>query len=135
MIAPAVATTTAVFKLAGELVRLDLYNCSLAGPIPASLGECTLLRELHLHFNRLTGEVPASLARCTRLCVLELSANRLSGVADLEGWSALGNLASLDLWNNGFDDPDALKARLVDVLPACRVTAVPTPCHIAVPVG
>ena len=61
--------------------------------------------------------------------------DRLSGVADLEGWSALENLASLDLWNNGFDDPDALKARLAGVLPACRVTAVPTPCHIAVPVG
>ena len=87
---------------AGRVTRLQLPGNGLAGPIPASLGELSLLRNLDLgirwdaasqsHKNALTGPIPPALGRLANLAVLDLGANGLTGPIPAE----LGNLVNLE---------------------------------------
>ena len=87
---------------AGRVTRLQLPGNELAGPIPATLGELSLLRNLDLgirwdaasqsHKNALTGPIPPALGRLVNLAVLDLSANGLTGPIPAE----LGNLVNLE---------------------------------------
>ncbi|GJT69335.1 kinase-like domain-containing protein [Tanacetum coccineum] len=73
-------------KNSTKLEALTLYNCNLMGVlpisiglIPDSLGNLSLLTELHLDSNNLEGHIPSCLGKCKELTVLSLRDNRLSG--------------------------------------------------------
>ena len=74
----------------GRVTGLELPGNELAGPIPAALGELTLLRDLDLGSrwdstvqqsveNTLTGPIPAELGNLTNLEWLSLAGNELTG--------------------------------------------------------
>lgn len=63
----------------GRVVKLDLSNNNLQGPIPRALSELTALTILDLYRNRLDGPIPTALGDLTELTFLGLSNNRLSG--------------------------------------------------------
>ena len=103
---------------AGRVTRLELPGNGLAGPIPATLGELALLRNLDfgsrqdsaaqqpLSFknNMLTGPIPAELGNLANLERLDLDGNALTGPIPAE----LGNLANLerlDLDGNALTGP------------------------------
>ena len=78
---------------AGRVIRIDLAGASLAGSIPAELGDLSGLRTLLLHSNSLTGSIPAELGNLSNLTSLELSNNALTGSIP----AGLGDLSSLTL--------------------------------------
>ena len=78
---------------------LELYNASLAGSIPAELGNVDWLETLLLHGNSLTGSIPAELGNLSWLQTLSLHSNSLTGSIPAE-LGNLSNLTSLDLSNN-----------------------------------
>ena len=85
----------------GRVVRLDMSNNNVSGPIPAQLGELSLLTELKLYRNELTGQIPSEWANLENLELLYLSRNQLDG----EIPAFLGDLTSLErlhLNNNNF---------------------------------
>lgn len=67
-----------LFKLL-HLSKLSLYNCSLYGEIPTSLGNLSRLTILDFSYNALVGQVPESLGNLSRLSFLDLSNNKLVG--------------------------------------------------------
>ncbi|KAM5548871.1 putative LRR receptor-like serine/threonine-protein kinase [Rosa sericea] len=83
----------------GSLRVLDLTSCSVNGPIPLSLGNCTNLTGLSLSRNNLTGTIPASLSNLVGLLVLDLSQNGLTGSIPTS-FGNLGNLSVLDISGN-----------------------------------
>ena len=64
----------------GRLTFLWLYDDSLSGEIPESIGKLTSLDTLNLSYNQLTGNLPKSIGRLTRLNWLYLYLNQLSGM-------------------------------------------------------
>jgi Leucine-rich repeat (LRR) protein len=62
-----------------HVVELNLYDCNLVGPLPASISNLSHIQNLNLGLNHLTGAVPASLGNCTMLTSLSLSANQFTG--------------------------------------------------------
>ena len=84
---------TARTAAVSRLERLDLSGNSLAGEIPAALGNLVDLRYLDLSENALTGAVPAALGSLTKLEVLKLHGNTgLTGMLP----PTFVNLARLD---------------------------------------
>ena len=61
------------------LVKLDLSNNKLPGPIPAVLGQLGALTELCLDSNELSGAIPAELGQLGALTLLWLFDNQLTG--------------------------------------------------------
>ncbi|RCV38306.1 hypothetical protein SEVIR_8G140600v4 [Setaria viridis] len=74
-----------------NLQYLELYDNSLNGTIPATLGNLTKLISLDLYENQLTGEIPATLGAISNLRYLRLHENNLTGAIP----TSLGNLTSL----------------------------------------
>ncbi|OEL29172.1 Somatic embryogenesis receptor kinase 1 [Dichanthelium oligosanthes] len=74
-----------------NLQYLELYDNSLNGTIPATLGNLSKLISLDLYENQLTGEIPATLGAIGTLRYLRLYENNLTGVIP----TSLGNLTSL----------------------------------------
>ncbi|XP_062197746.1 disease resistance protein BAK6-like [Phragmites australis] len=74
-----------------NLQYLELYENSLNGTIPATLGNLTNLVSLDLWDNLLTGAIPTSLGAISTLRFLRLYENNLTGAVP----SSLGNLTSL----------------------------------------
>ena len=62
----------------GRVTGLQLFNSSLSGPIPESLGDLTNLKGLDLSHNSLSGPIPESLGGLD-LGELTLGLNELSG--------------------------------------------------------
>eukprot|EP01018_Ginkgo_biloba_P031236 Gb_35071 [translate_table: standard] len=83
------------------LTDLDLYNNSLAGPIPHELGRLEKLRYLYLPSNKLEGSIPVALAGCGNLLELSLEDNYLTGSIPSE-LSRLTRLEVLRLGSNDF---------------------------------
>ncbi|KAL6654821.1 hypothetical protein ACP70R_008286 [Stipagrostis hirtigluma subsp. patula] len=78
-------------------LRLDSFN--LSGRISPSLGNLSLLRELHLSNNLLTGKMPPELGELIRLQVLNLSTNHLQGSIPVT-MGGCAKLKTIDLGNN-----------------------------------
>ena len=92
----------------GRVTELDLSDNSLAGDLPAELGDLANLKELELggdyyctvdscqpdspSANQLTGEIPPELGDLSNLEVLVLDANQLTG--EIPVW--LGDLSNLE---------------------------------------
>ncbi|CAO2144244.1 unnamed protein product [Urochloa humidicola] len=74
-----------------NLQYLELFDNSLNGTIPATLGNLTKLISLDLYGNELTGEIPATLGAISILRFLRLQENNLTGAIP----TSLGNLTSL----------------------------------------
>ncbi|KAJ3671824.1 hypothetical protein LUZ60_007903 [Juncus effusus] len=78
-----------------SVVRIDLENAGLSGPLIPQLGQLTYLEYLMLEKNNISGSIPTSFGNLTNLISLDLQSNQLSGVIP----SALGNLYSLAALN------------------------------------
>jgi hypothetical protein len=85
--------------LGDGITILDLANCSLAGPIPVSICQCTNLRRLELGRNKLSGKIPRGLCKLKSLLRLDLSHNKLVGTVPKQIGSML-HLQRLFLNNN-----------------------------------
>jgi hypothetical protein len=79
----------------GRVIKLQLQENSLAGPLPSDIQQLSALQDLRLHGNALTGRIPAKLGQLRALRFLNLSHNQLSSQIP----AALGQLGALtDLW-------------------------------------
>ncbi|KAG6481946.1 leucine-rich repeat protein 2-like [Zingiber officinale] len=74
-----------------SVIRLDLGNASLSGPLSPRLGGLANLQYLELYANFITGAIPTELGNLTKLVSLDLYLNRLTGSIP----SSLGNIQSL----------------------------------------
>ncbi|KAK4571673.1 hypothetical protein RGQ29_030189 [Quercus rubra] len=83
-----------VFK---NLVKLDLWNNSISGPLPVSLGNLSSLKYLDLSNNQFKGTLPQNFGQLKNLVELDLWNNSISGPLLV----SLGNLSSLTYLNLG----------------------------------
>eukprot|EP01038_Epipyxis_sp_PR26KG_P012752 gene12752-17097_t len=82
-----------------NLKILNLSSNRLSGSIPDTIGKLIKLEQLHLHNNQLSGSIPASIGKSTKLEQLFLNNNQLSGsIPDTIG--KLIKLETLFLSNN-----------------------------------
>ena len=88
----------------GRVVRLDLHENDLKGPIPPELGNLDRLESLVLSSNELFGEIPPELGDLGRLGSLSLRWNDLSGRIPPE-LGDLANLRRLFLASNSLSGP------------------------------
>ncbi len=77
----------------GRVIKLDLAENGLNGPISPELGNLTRLTTLYLLHNRLSGPIPPELGNLTNLVVLFLYGNDLTGCIP----SALQHISNNDL--------------------------------------
>ncbi|WVZ85929.1 hypothetical protein U9M48_032786 [Paspalum notatum var. saurae] len=64
---------------------LELYSNNISGPIPPELGNLTNLVSLDLYLNVFTGNIPDTLGQLSKLRFLDLSNNNLSGEVPSSG--------------------------------------------------
>nr|GMD63916.1 receptor-like protein 12 [Ipomoea batatas] len=83
-----------------QLEALDLSDNSLYGTIPSWIFNFSTLHILHLHYNQLQGPIPTSLSKHKNLISLHLSSNNFSGTLELNMFSNLKRITSLDLSDN-----------------------------------
>jgi hypothetical protein len=84
----------------GHVFQVTLYDNRLSGPLPAELGDLTLVLTLSLQGNQLTGAIPPELGNLgANLYYLNLNDNYLSGDIPTQ-LGNLGKLQSLHLRGN-----------------------------------
>jgi hypothetical protein len=98
---------------------LDLRDNKLTGPIPAELGQLGALKELFLSRNQLSGPIPKELGQLGGLTSLFLNDNQLSGPIPVE-LRQLGKLEYLYLQGNQLSGQEALRLHLREHNPACN---------------
>lgn len=85
----------------GNLTTVSLWNNSLTGTLPASLGNLTKVRFLYLDHNNFTGQVPPSIMALPALANMDLEHNSLSGsIIAIPG--AVNSLEELYIYDNFF---------------------------------
>lgn len=77
--AAAPCTWYGVTCVEGKIDKINLMDNGLRGPLPASIGGLSNLRQLYLQTNQLSGPIPASLSKVTNFRVLLLSFNQFNG--------------------------------------------------------
>ncbi|KAG1366865.1 hypothetical protein COCNU_13G006550 [Cocos nucifera] len=82
-----------------HLQYLELYGNNFEGKIPGELGNLKSLISMDLYGNRLEGEIPKSFAKLKSLRFLRLNNNKLSGSIPRE-LVTLSNLKIFDVSNN-----------------------------------
>ncbi|KAL5649932.1 hypothetical protein ACJX0J_040741, partial [Zea mays] len=78
---------------------LELYSNNISGPIPPELGNLTNLVSLDLYLNNFTGGIPDTLGQLSKLRFLRLNNNSLSGQIP-KTLTNINTLQVLDLSNN-----------------------------------
>jgi len=89
----------------GRLTFLWLYDDSLSGKIPESIGDLTFLDTLNLSFNQLSGTIPESIGSLSQLNYLYIYYNQLSGVIPESICSIYPNLTNTYFNYNQFCPP------------------------------
>ncbi|MCD7464169.1 hypothetical protein HAX54_052229 [Datura stramonium] len=69
----------------GSVIRINLQEANLSGPIPPSIGDLTNLLVLSLHNNSLDGTIPEEIGNLKRLRSLSLGSNFSGVVPDCLG--------------------------------------------------
>lgn len=105
-------TWTGVTCTEGRVTAIQVGNRSLAGTLPAEVRNLTALLRLEVHNNQLSGPLP-SLAGLSSLQALLLHGNRFSGAPPPDFFSGLSSLQSAYLDSNPFD-PWPIPANLKD---------------------
>ncbi|XP_020214421.1 MDIS1-interacting receptor like kinase 2-like [Cajanus cajan] len=70
------------FSFFPNLLRLDLKENNLTGPIPQNIGVLSNLQFLDLSSNYLNGSLPLSIANLTQVHELDVSRNDITGILD-----------------------------------------------------
>ncbi|KAK6265582.1 hypothetical protein QUC31_016419 [Theobroma cacao] len=83
-----------------NLKELRLYNNSISGPIPLSIGELSSLTDLELDQNNLTGHLPESIGQLANLEIFFISNNLLGSVVSEIHFGNLTKLKVLVASNN-----------------------------------
>jgi hypothetical protein len=83
----------------GRVIKLDLQNNGLAGPLPSDMQQLSALQALELDDNALVGPIPAELGQLGGLTVLALNGNQLCSPIPAE-LGQLGALTALYLGHN-----------------------------------
>ncbi|CAL5068236.1 unnamed protein product [Urochloa decumbens] len=78
---------------------LELYSNNISGPIPPELGNLTNLVSLDLYLNNFTGGIPDTLGQLSKLRFLRLNNNSLTGQIP-KTLTSITTLQVLDLSNN-----------------------------------
>ncbi|KAL5132553.1 putative LRR receptor-like serine/threonine-protein kinase [Glycine soja] len=94
------------------LLRLELRNCLITGPIPNYIGEIESLKIIDLSSNMLTGSIPDSFQDLGNLNYLFLTNNSLSG--PIPDW-ILSIKKHIDLSLNNFTKTSANNCQMLDV--------------------
>lgn len=87
-----------------RVYSITLNATNLAGTIPPSLADCTLLEMLDISSNRLSGPIPSSIGNLSYLVSLNLSNNQLDGSIPVE-LSMCAYLNVIDLHVNKLTGP------------------------------
>jgi Leucine-rich repeat (LRR) protein len=101
-------------ELGEEVSTLDLNECSLAGPISASLGDLTGLTTIYLFSNALTGTLPDSIAQLHKIRTLNVAMNGLDEQAN-EG----AKESAIAHWQNKLPDCTLALWHQTDLRGAC----------------
>ncbi|XP_065853961.1 leucine-rich repeat protein 1-like [Euphorbia lathyris] len=85
-----------------NLQYLELFNNSISGAIPTTFGNLTKLISLDLDHNQLTGSIPSSLAYLQNLRFMRINSNKLTGSIPMGIISLVitGNLRILNVSDN-----------------------------------
>ncbi len=89
----------------GRLHYLWLYDRSLSGAIPDSIGELTFLDTLNLSYNSLSGSIPESIGNLKRLNWLYVYVNELSGIIPDSLCTIYSNLSHFQMYQNKLCPP------------------------------
>jgi Leucine-rich repeat (LRR) protein len=85
----------------GKVIKIQLYDNNLSGPLPSEIGSFPYLQELHLTSNNLTGTLPTQIGQLKNLEILYLTQNNLSGELPAE-IGQLTNIKYISCGNNQF---------------------------------
>ena len=89
----------------GRLTMLWLYDNTLSGVIPESIGNLTQLDTLNLAFNQLSGEIPESIGSLINLNYLYLYKNKLGGTIPDSICNIFPNYINFQIYENCFCPP------------------------------
>ncbi|CAO2141808.1 unnamed protein product [Urochloa humidicola] len=87
-----------------SVIRVDLGNAGLSGPLVPDLGRLRNLQYLELYANRLNGTIPKTLGNLTKLISLDLYKNKLTGAIPAT-LGAIRTLRFLRLYENHLTGP------------------------------
>ncbi|KAE8732894.1 Detected protein of unknown function [Hibiscus syriacus] len=92
-------TNNSISGLLSNMKYLVLYNNSLRGSIPPSLGNLSSLEILALLMNGLTGTIPESLGQLANLSGFSIAGNAISGIVPVTMFN-LSNIRDFDIGGN-----------------------------------
>lgn len=114
------AVPTAIFLNSSFLRTLDLHSNFLYMDLPSNIGNnLPAFLDLHLYDNMFQGPIPASLGNASLLQIIDLSSNDFIGQVP----SSLGNLSSLQflkLEKNKLEANNSQSWKFLDALSNCR---------------